>query len=263
MRLPLLIAAITLAAAAPAQAVYHAGTETTTSGAVTATLAWDEGTDGPVNLRLAINRAGVTAFQQPIPRVCDEDCGRWANDDDYFKIVDFEGDGEPEVFVRTFRWSDCCEVFGIYSRDAVTGNYTEFTMELETDIEAEDLDRDGDAELVTHDVAMSLGGGSRTPRRVLAYSPTAGLRDVTREHPKVIREDAGFARDAVRGLTPNDSSARSALTTYVADQYLLGKGPAALKLLDRQLARGVVGTPKESRAYRRKLLALLERRGYR
>ena len=48
-----------------------------------------------------------------------------------------------------------------------------------------------------------------------------------------------------------------------ADQYLLGQGATGLKRLDRELARGVIGTPKQSRAYRRKLLALLARYGYR
>jgi hypothetical protein len=260
MRLPLLTAALALAVAAPASADYHAGTETTTSGAVSATLAWDAGEDGPVNLRLSVTRAGAPAFQHPLARLCGEDCGRWVNDDDYFNLADFQGDGDPEIFVRTFKWSDCCETYGIYSFDGA--GYREFARDSEADVTAGDLDGDGDAELLTRDTRMRFSGG-RMPRRVFAYAPATGLTDVTRKHPKVIEEDAGFALDAIDSLQKNDISAEGALATYVADQHLLGQGRAALKDLDRELARGVVGGPKKSRAFRSRLLSRLKRYGYR
>jgi hypothetical protein len=260
MRLPLLITALALALAAPASADYHAGTETTDSGTLSATLAWDKGEDGPANLRLSVTRAGALAFAAPIPRLCGEDCGRWVNDDDYFNLADFQGDGDPEIFVRTFKWSGCCEVFGIFSFDG-TG-YREFAQDSEYDVLADDADRDGDAELLTRDGRLDWPG-TRRPRRVFAFDPARGLRDVTREHPKLLREDAGIALGVIRRLERNDIDARSALGTYVADQHLLGRGRSALKLLDRELARGVAGSPKQARAFRTRLLAQLKRHGYR
>jgi hypothetical protein len=260
MRLPLLTAALALAIAAPASADYHAGTETATSGAVAATLAWDAGEDGPVNLRLSVTRAGAGAFQQPLPRLCGEDCGRWVNDEDYFNLADFQGDGDPEIFVRTFKWSDCCETYGIYSFDGTT--YKEFARDSTTDVLAEDVDRDGDAELLTRHTRRQFSG-SRLPRRVFAFAPATGLTDVTRKYPKEVQEDADFALDAIDDLKKNDPSAEAALATYVADLHLLGRGRAALRDLDSELARGVVGSPKKSRAFRARLLTRLKRYGYR
>jgi hypothetical protein len=264
MRLLLATAALLLATAAPALARdWNAGTETTTSGTLAATLAWDAGVDaGPQNSRLTITRAGAVAFQQAIPRVCGNDCDRFAGDPDEFGFANLDGSAEPELYLDVFNFDRCCETLGIYEADPVTGAYKEFVLDRKASMFVENADHDGTSEIVTRDTRFTGSLESVTPRQVLRYTGGA-VRDVTRDFPGVLRADATGALEGTRNLKRNDPLAPGTLGTYVADQYLLGQGARGLRVLDRQLARGVIGDARHTRAYRRTLLARLGRYGYR
>ena len=264
MRLLLASALVLLALAAPVHAdEFNAGTETTAAGALSATLSWQAGDFGPQNARLTVTRAGGIAFDQTIPKACGNECSRIVGDTDDFQFVNLDGIGEPELYINSFNLDHCCETIGVYALDTATGGYTEFTMDWRSPLSVQDVDDDGISEIVTRDgrLGRALLGGT-LPRHVLRYS-NRGVTDVTRDFPALIRQDAREALTTVHHLDRRDLEAPAALGTYLADQYLLGKGAAAQKLIDRQLARGVIGNAKQSRTYRRKLLALLQRYGYR
>jgi hypothetical protein len=264
MRLLLASALVLLALAAPVHAdEFNAGTETTAAGALSATLSWQAGDFGPQNARLTVTRAGGIAFDQTIPKACGNECSRIVGDTDDFQFVNLDGIGEPELYINSFNLDHCCETMGVYALDTATGGYTEFTMDWRSPLSVQDVDDDGISEIVTRDgrLGRALLGGT-LPRHVLRYG-NRGVTDVTRDFPALIRQDAREALTTVHHLDRRDLEAPAALGTYAADQYLLGKGAAGLELIDRHLARGVIGTPKQSKAYRRKLLALLQRYGYR
>ena len=265
MRPLLAIAALLLATAAPASAHdFNAGTETTTSGTLAATLAWEAGTagHGPQDSRLTITRAGMVAFQQAIPRVCGNDCDRFPGDADDFGFANLDGTSEPELYLDVFNFDRCCETLGVYEADPATGAYKESVLDWGASMSVEDADHDGRSEIVTRDTRFTGSLENVQPREVLRYTGGA-VHDVTRDFPGVIRSELGGALEGIRNLKRSDDLAAAALGTYVADQYLLGHGAKGLRVLDRQLARGVIGNVKQSGAYRRTLLAQLHRYGYR
>jgi hypothetical protein len=158
----------------------------------------------------------------------------------------------------------CCETLGVYDFRAAANTYGELTRSSSSSYKVE---TSGGPHIVTTDSRLEpLLGSVFLPVQVLRYERPGGvprLRDATRSYPKLIRTDAAEQKSLFTGLGRNDFSAPHILGAYVADEYLLGHGTAALKELGKQLARGVVGSPTASKTYRRKLLALLHRTGYR
>jgi hypothetical protein len=259
------LAAATLLTAASARADgFNAGTETIASGAVSATLSWDRGEFGPQNTTLTISRAGVVVFGHTIARVCGPECQRSPGDGSEFELVDLDGDGEPEVVVMGRNLDPCCETLGVYDFRPASGTYGELARDSQSSVKVQ---TSGGPHIVTTDSRLEpLLGSVFLPVQVLRYERPGGvprLRDATRAYPKLIRADAAEQKGLFKGLERKDFSAPHVLGAYVADEYLLGRGAAALRELDKQLARGVVGSPKESKTYRRKLLTLLHRTGYR
>jgi hypothetical protein len=257
------VALATVAAipAAGAAADVNAGSETAIGGPVSATLTWEAG-EGPRNMRLAITRNGVTGLDRAIPQTCGEQCSRYSNDADTFAVRDLDGDGENEVVLRVNSSEPCCFALGIFDYQPASGTYREFARVSESSVDIADLNRDGRPDLKTAD--SRIDGG---PVRILEYSRAdtgVKLDDVTRHFPGQIREDARFAKSLfASGRRPDPESARSYVSEYVADEFLLGRGKAGLKELDKQSARGVLGKPKEAKAFRRSLLRKLDRFGYR
>jgi hypothetical protein len=238
----------------------NAGTLTAVGGSVSATFSWEAG-EGPRNARLKITREGVTAFDAAIPRVCGEQCSLSYIDADDFQVRDLDFDGESEVILNADSDEPCCHILGIYDRQA-DGSYREFSKLFEFSVRIEDFNRDGHAELRTSDTRIPGG-----PPRIFNYERAAAgprVTDVTRSFPGQIRDDAKLAKELLEiGKRPERSLAEVWVSEYVADQYLLGRGEVGLRLLDQQIERGVLGTAREGKAFRKRLLRRLERFGYR
>lgn len=215
---------------------------------------------GPVSASLngstlTITRAGATAFQQPIPTVVCDGCVETRAE-----VVDADGDAEPDVMVTASTGGAyCCWLVGFYTYDAARAHYRELTRNFgPAGVAIDDLDGDRTPELVSGDVRLEEKFGphltSFLPPRI--YHLAAGrLEDVTRAHPREIRENAKEAKGAFKLLK---GGAGGPVAAYVADQYLLGHGPTGLKELDRQIKLRRV-----DQAFRKRLLALLHRYGYR
>jgi hypothetical protein len=261
MTVAAVLAAAAALPAARAEGDVNSGTETAVDGPVSATIGWDAG-EGPRNMRLAITRNGVVGLDRTIPLTCGEQCSRYGTDTEDFGVRDLDGDGEREVVLRVGSDEPCCYALGIFDYRPADGTYREFSPVFASGVRLEDLNRDGRPELNSADSRITGG-----PVQIFDYVRTdaeAKLVDVTRKFPRPIREDAKFAKlQFATGKRPDVDSAQTYLSEYVADQYLLGRGAAGLKELDKQIKRGILGKPKPAANFKRALLQRLERFGYR
>jgi hypothetical protein len=100
---------------------------------------------------------------------------------------------------------------------------------------------------------------------VLRYVHAAGggpaLRNVTRRFPRLVRADARRVLRVIREARRGDDM-RGFVAAYVADQYLLRRGRAGLREVDRAARRGLLAETSRT-TYRRALLRFLRRHGYR
>jgi hypothetical protein len=267
------LAAAALVPAAARASGFNAGSETVTAGQVSATLAWDAGDDGLKNTRLAISRAGAPVFNRTIPKVCGLACGRYTGDSDYFKLVDLDGNGEPEVVVIALPGQCCDQTMGVYGFDAATGSYTELTKAMgEATMQIEDTDGNGSNEIITADQRFeNLVPGHTSlffPPLVYGYEQHGGvpaLVDRTRSSLSVVRTAAADLKGVLGVLDKTDVGvyAKMWVGSYVAEEFLLGRGKAGLDELDRQAKRGMFGNARSTKKYRKRLLTLLDRYGYR
>jgi hypothetical protein len=252
------VVAVLIPASAQARAV-EPGAVTASSGNVSATL--DDG-------RLSITREGVIAFDEPIPDVA---CSGCELGDDALQLTDLDGDGEAEVIVTgATGGTTCCWTLGVWDYRRPTATYGELGFNTWAErFTLSDLEGDGIPEFVSGDDRFTdrftSDAASFAPAGVYRYERPQGkpgLYDVTRDFPEVIRENARVAR---RHFTSagRDEEVGGTIAAYVADQYLLGRGSVGLRELQRQMRRGVLGSPREARMYRTRLLKLLRKWDYR
>jgi hypothetical protein len=263
----LLALALAVLALVPAAAsASDAGSITHTSGAVSATLAWDAAELGVANPRLAVTRAGVR-YDLTIADVCEEGCILVADDgtadangSSMLKVADLDGDGEPEVLVDSFSGgAHCC-----LTARLLTFNGTGYTPKDfnygDVGYQLKDLDGDGRPELVGNDPVFS---GVFTAFAASAFPPLVfhadhgTFVDVTRQFPSLVRKDAAALLKDLRKAKKSDD-VRGVLAAYVADRYLLGQASVASRELARQRkARRVTAS------FRPYLLKKLHAWGYR
>jgi hypothetical protein len=263
--------AATLVGAAAARADITTGTETVTAGGVTATLSWETGEFSPAHTALTITRDGVVAFQRRVPKLCGDDgCDRDSQDSDAFQVVDLDHDGEPEVYARSTDNGRCCVTLAVYSYDPASATYAEFAHSWsDGPVDLASVDGRGPREIIARDDRFDavIGGSFRfVPPRVFHFERDAGvarLVDVTRRFRSVIRSDASGSKSFLRDLKGEHGFAAGLAVSYVADEYLLGRGRVGLREFDRQIARGVLGKPRRAQALRGRLLRALTRYGYR
>jgi hypothetical protein len=266
--------AATLFPAAAARADVPAGTETVTAGDVTATLAWEAGEFSPAHTALTITRQGVVAFQRPVPRLCgDGGCEIDTQDSDDFQVVDLDHDGEAEVYAHSSDNGRCCATIAIYAYDPATGSYTEFGHTWsDGPVDLESVDGHGPREIVARDDRFDsvIHSSYRiVPPRVFHFERAGGvprLVDVTRRFRSVIRSDASGSKSFLADIKKGDDLvgfSQGLAVSYVADEYLLGRGRVGVRELDHQIARGILGQPRAARSFRHRLLRALSRIGYR
>ena len=209
-----------------------------------------------------------------MPKLCGDDgCDRDSQDSDDFQVVDLDHDGEPEVYARSRDNGRCCVTLAVYSYDPASGTYTEFAHTWsDGPVDLASVDGRGPREIIARDDRFDavIGGSFRfVPPRVFHFERDAGrarLVDVTRRFRSVIRSDASGSKSFLRDLKKGEDTvgfAAGLAVSYVADEYLLGRGRVGLRELDRQITRGVLGKPAKAQALRRRLLRALTRYGYR
>jgi hypothetical protein len=248
--------AAALAGAAPA-AAHEAGSVTKTDGAVTATLSWDAAELGVSNPRLAVNRAGA----EQAPSLADACLVGCILTTDALKVADLDGDDEPEVLVDTFSGgAHCCLSLRLYRWTGAAYARTSISWG-DVGYALRDLDHDEVPELVGADPMFSSAftafAASSFPPMVLRWD-AGKTDDVTRRFPGLVRKDLGVQRTLLRRTIRRHQDVKGVLAALVADQYLLDRGPAGLKEVDRQRKARRVG-----KGYKKSLLKFLRRGGYR
>jgi len=242
----------------------RAFTESTRSGAITATLSYTERADfGYRDQRLVVRRRGGAALDV---RLTPENF-RWpAPRGGALSLRDLDG-GEPEVLVSIFTGgANCC--YGLYVFHHAGGRYRgSFFNAGKGGLVVANLDRKGPSELRGTDerfqYLFSSGIESITPVRV--YRFRAGrLVAVTREFDVLVRESERETWRIARELWRMDGNPHTALAAWAATKYLLGEGSEVWPRL-QQLIRTRTIEPKLERdgpAYLGALRRALREFGY-
>jgi hypothetical protein len=266
-----LAATAALITAATAQAAgVNAGSETVSRGPVTATLTWEQGDTNPQNTTLTIARGGATAFQQRIDRVCGAGCERLPADADGFQLTDLDGDGEPEVVVLDTNDGVCCETMGVFDFRPGAGTYGQLARDWAVPVDVEDIDGDGTTEIAGEDSRFTHlvphHDGWYLPPQIFSYERPGGvpqLTDRTRDFPQKVRDDAKLAKLLITAVDRGDKDAGNFVAAYVADEFLLDHGQVGLREFDRAARSGILGSHRQAKTLRRRLLSALDRFGYR
>ena len=206
--------------------VAQAGTKTAQSGNIKAEVSYDRQEYGLKNLRLKVLRSGQVVYDKPI---LDSDYFRLADYDNQVpKIVDLDGDGEPEVIVDLFSGgAHCCTSSWIYryqprpkTYDFIQVNWRDVGYKLQ------DLDQDGIPEFENADAsfayAFSSFAGSGFPLALWQYRQ-GRLINVTRRYPKLVYADALRYWQIYERIRSEDREVKGILAAYLANKYSLGQ----------------------------------------
>lgn len=280
-----LVVLVALAVAAPAGAAPVTRTQRAQNGPVVATLTWTQ-TDARneyayvKDIRVRIAREGAAPVDAAVTSGGDcPECGiqlggRSNGKDRVVRVVDLNGDREPEVLVDLFTGgAHCCSEASVYEL-AAGGRYAAHRLFFgNVGYRLQDLDGDGVPELRSNDDRFSYAftsyAGSIQPLQILSYERGGRLRNVTRAYPARIKKDAaGILKIYRENRTRTDGGdVRGVVAAYVAELFQLRRPKAAVAFLDAALRGPNMGLPGDGwatgAAYRRLVIRELGRWGYR
>ena len=274
MRVLLLSVLAAIAISAGMAAAALASDETASSGTVTATLNYGADPLDTSGATLSITRAGATLFNAAIPNVVCDGCVLAGNGADDIHVLDLDGDHEPEVVVTASTGgATCCVQLGVW-------DFTGPPITRLTSISAPSASTSRTSTTTASPSSSASTGASMrcSPTRRSSsrrrISSTICIQDgvpvfapVTTEFPSVMPGTPAEAKRRVSRITKKDHDATNAvglLTTYSADQLLLGKGAkAGLKLFDAQAKRGILGSAGAAKKARSRMLSFLSKHHYR
>lgn len=238
------LAAAALAAGAQPAAAATPHSETQTAGQVDATLSWVK--YGPFDYRdvhIRIRRGGRTVLDAPVPPPCAQCSAEPADPNGSLKLTDLDADGEPEAIVELYTGgAHCCYFSVIYGYRSASDSYGHLTHDWrDPSYQLVDIDHDGRPELRSSDALFAYEFTaylfSALPVQIWHYS-AGKLVDVTREFPAQVRHDVKKQRSRYHFLRRHKYDVRGAIAAYAADQYLLHRGAAGMRLVYNALRRG-------------------------
>jgi hypothetical protein len=261
------VAALAVLWLAPAGAA--ADSQRATRGAVIAEIRWTAASDdGPAHgLRVTISRGGTQLVDDHVgdaPAI-------FAPPRKAVRVVDVDGDGEPEVLVDAYSGgAHCCERTRVYRFNAGGYGFSVHQWGNQT-FRLRDLDGDRRPEFVSADdrfsYAFAAYAASRWPVRIFD-ARGARLVERTRAFPAAVRRDMRAQRHAYRVTRRHHGVVGPALGAYAADLHHLGRHREARRVVRRALRRGELRRPDRfelgpfGRAYVRRLDAILRSGGY-
>jgi hypothetical protein len=128
-----------------------------------------------------------------------------------------------------------------------------------------DIGSDGRPEFWTRDdrfaYVFTSFAGSAFPIRIFRFDHGRFV-DVTRRFPSLVRRDARSLFALYRVQRKTRDHVGGILPAWLADEYLLGRGAAGWKVLERAVRRGELRKWEEPRTYLRRVREFLRRTGY-
>jgi hypothetical protein len=229
LRSLLLIALAALAVAPSALAE----TETASLGTVSATFSYTKVDDFQYSgMDVQITRAGVVAYTgvASSPDCATPYCAPGGVvDQGSLKVVDLDGDGEPEVTVDLYTGgAHCCVIVEVFrwtgsGYATTTRNFGDFGYTLDKGVFVT-----GDARF---GYAFASFADSAMPVRLLTFH-AGSWSDITATHPEALRADAARWMKAYK-KRQKGTRALGMLAAWVADEYRLG--PSGHATADRFL----------------------------
>lgn len=245
-------------------------------GSTEARLSYRERSGAYPWVRLRIARSGNVLFDAAPKRLREcRTCGYegplvWTRPGRALHVRNLDGDREPEVFVDLY-WGGvhCCfytDVYRYLPRLPAYRLTVGFWGNLQPKVV--DLDRDGRPEFRTGDdrfaYVFSCFACSAFPIRIFRFDHGRFV-DVTRGFPNLVRRDAAQLWPSYRAELRKPGVVRSVggiLPAWLADQYLLGRGPAGWPVVRRAVRRGELRSFEQPRTYLRKVRFFLRHTGY-
>ena len=256
------VATIALAALALMAAPAGAKTFSAQQGGVQATVTYTT----TAASRLTITRNGATLFDAA-PMV--DGCGgapcapSGFSGDPPLRVLDLDGDGEPEVVYSAYTGgAHCCSIAEVYRLNAAASGYTTSSHDFgDPGFRLKDLDGDGKPEWLTGDDSFAYRftayAFSGLPIQILRYS-AGTFTDVTSSFPAQIQADAKRWLKAYRHVRhAKDGTQLGVLAAFAADEYRLGRRAQALSFLHSEARKHLVKA-----SFVRRLDKFLRKSGY-
>ena len=225
--------------------------DTVTRGPVSADLTYRETNSFYRDLRISIRRHGALALTTPVDRISCKDCsvsGISTIMGQPLRIIDLDGDGEPEVLVDLYTGGAHCCWFTLFLRwDGRTYRSTQHLWG-DPSYDLTDLDHDGRPELVSADdrfaYAFTSYAASALPIQIWRYD-RGTLTDVTPSYPALVRKDAASLwTDYLQTRNQNGADERGLLAAWLADEYRLGLAKDGWGKIRAAYARGELSAPR-------------------
>jgi hypothetical protein len=230
-------------------------TERAAAGPLTIELSYmfDEATDDfeqrYTQVHVKVRRADAILVDAAVQRIC-PGCSAWpasGGDPGSSSVTarDLDGDGEPEALLDLYTGGAHCCLYTTFFRYAA-GQYVRRVHNWSNPgYRLRDLGADGRPEFLTGDdrfnYAFSCYACSGPPLLVQRYAQ-GRLVNVTRSFPKTVRADAARWWAVYKKAVRLRVSPSGILPTYLADEYLLGRGAIAWARVRKEVARP--GWPK-------------------
>ena len=187
------------------------------------------------------------------------------------RVRDLDRDGEPEVLVDFYSGgAHCCFYTDVYRYVPRLATYRP-TIRLWGNLSPRlvDIGSDGRPEFRTADdrfaYVFTCFACSAFPIQIFRFDHGRFV-DVTRRFPRLVRRDAARLYAQYTLDARNRPDLRGILAAWLADQYLLERGPSGWRVLRAAERRGELGRRPDGwavgKAYLRKLRFFLRRTGY-
>ena len=235
---------------------------------VSADLSFRESNSFYRDIHITIRRRGRLVLSAPLSRFVCRGCSLSELDQTFgspLKVVDLEGDGEPEVLVDVYSGGAHCCLSTLFLRFAGTSYRGTTRRWGNVGFTLVHLSRGRAPQLVSADdrfaYVFTSFASSVFPVQIWSYDH-GRLFDVTSSYPTAIRSDAArIWREYLSERKNRTPDVRGLLAAWLADEYRLGRADEGWAKLRAAYARGELSAPRVDPLWPtgRKYLAALRR----
>jgi hypothetical protein len=220
------------------------------------------------NEALTVERLGQILFEgSPTGPVCSSQYPCWVVDTTPLRVVDLDGDREPEILLSLFTGgAHCCSVVQVLHYDASANSYSTISQNfgdagfaMQT-LRRKLVFRSADARF---DYRYTGNAYSGLPLQFWKYT-SSGFQDITKSFPAPIRKDAKSWWHQYQALRHQATGYELGfLAAWAADEYRLGRANQASRILESQANQGLLRGPGlHGHAFVRNLRHVLRSLGY-